>query len=506
MKKEHYYLASRIPSKGGLKIIRTDEDFPKSYEEYIERKCLEVFVPEYDRNAVLIHPLGNGDIVTALARKVESSRWESRVHENIHGYVMNTGTFSRQLLPLLAASDKVFDNCFFDWNVEEAEKLDEYKLQFHPAERKPRIENNFLDSIENGDREAFFYSVYGTIIENEKIHLIVPHGLNRMLQAACYEILPFYCRNRLSTVSEGEVLQSDANIILTNDREFKYQKADRYKRMELDAFIRRGMTLRQKGIPYLKQLLGEKSENREEIYEYIAKILEPLYEDKESEHILMSLELYDLLADIIINTDGGKYCDERLSRRVEDIRHLSVQKILKSCFPCLCKTKEEIKTIQTGEERMDSQIGMCLEYMKNECLLSPLFQEIREYYFGRDRKREWGIFQNKLRRELERLPLLPRRKEKYVTLLFLAYENYRGKTRRFDQNVIPAPYDLEGMMLFLWQKTKSEREYRKYTGEVLRQYCVGFDIYIPDQNRKIIFKKIKQSANKKSSPPQYAGL
>lgn len=495
MKKEHYYLASRIPSKGGLKIIRTDEDFPKSYEEYIEGKCLEVFVPEYDHNAVMIHPLGNGDIVTALARKVESSRWESRVHENIHGYVMDTGAFSRQLLPLLAASDKVFDNCFYDWNVEEAEKLDESKLRFHLAERKPRVENKFLDSIENKDREAFFYSVYGTITENKKIHLIVPNGLSRMLQAACYEILPFYCRNRLSTVSEGEVLQSDANIILTNDRELKYQKTGRYKRVELDAFICWGMTLRQEEVPYFNQLLGEESEKREEIYEYIAKILESLYRDKESEPILMSLELYDLLADIIINTDGGKCCDERLRRRVEDISHLSVQKILKSCFPCLCKTKEEIKTIQTGEERLDSQIGMCLEYMKNDYPMSPLFQEIREYYFGRNRKREWCVFQNKLRRELERLPLLTKRKEKYVTLLFLAYENYRGKIRRYDQNVIPAPYDLEGMMLFLRQKTKSEREYRRYVVEVMRQYNVIFEIFMSERivrnnEKRIRFRRI----------------
>lgn len=496
MKKEHYYLASRIPSKGGLKIIRTDEDFPKSYEEYIEGKCLEVFVPEYDHNAVMIHPLGNGDIVTALARKVESSRWESRVHENIHGYVMNTGTFSRQLLPLLAASDKVFDNSFYDWDVEEADKLDESKLRFHPSERKTRIENKFLDSIENEDREAFFYSVYGTIAENEKIHLIVPNGLSRMLQAACYEILPFYCRNRLSTVSEGEVLQSDANIILTNDRELKYQKAGRYKRMKLDAFIRRGMTLRRKEILYFNQLLGEESEKREEIYEYIAKILEPLYEDKESEHILMSLELYDLLADIIINTDGGKYCDERLSRRVEDIRHLSVQKIIKSCFPCLRKTKEEIKTIQTGEERLDSQIGMCLEYMKNDYPMSPLFQEIREYYFGRDRKREWSVFQNKLRRELEQMPMLPKRKERYVALLFLAYENYRGKTRRFDQNVIPAPYDLEGMMLFLRQKTKSEREYRKYLTAVILLYNEGSAVYMPKRDIWNVLKKAKREMRK----------
>ena len=210
----------------------------------------------------------------------------------------------------------------------------------------------------------------------------------------------------------------------------------------------------------------------------------------------MSLELSDLLAVIIIRPNGRTYCDERLSRRVEDIRHLGVQKILKSCFPCLRKTKEEIKTIQTGEERTDSQIGMCLEYMKNECLLSPLFQEIREYYFSRERKSEWRVFQNKLRRELEQMPLLPKRKERYVALLFLAYENYRGKTRRFDQNMIPAPYDLEGMMLFLRQKTKSEREYRKYVIEVMRQYNEGFVVYVSEKNIQTILRKMKLSMKK----------
>ena len=133
--------------------------------------------------------------------------------------------------------------------------------------------------------------------------------------------------------------------------------------------------------------------------------------------------------------------------------------------------------------------------MKNDYPMSPLFQEIREYYFGRNRKREWCVFQNKLRRELERLPLLTKRKEKYVTLLFLAYENYRGKIRRYDQNVIPAPYDLEGMMLFLRQKTKSEREYRRYVVEVMRQYNVIFEIFMSERivrnnEKRIRFRRI----------------
>ena len=119
-----------------------------------------------------------------------------------------------------------------------------------------------------------------------------------------------------------------------------------------------------------------------------------------------------------------------------------------------------------------------------------------EYYFSRERKREWGVFQNKLRCELECLPLIPKRKEKYVTLLFLAYENYRGKARRFDQNVIPAPYDLEGMMLFLRQKTKSEREYRKYLTAVILLYNEGSAVYMPKRDIWNVLKKAKREMRK----------
>lgn len=117
---------------------------------------------------------------------------------------------------------------------------------------------------------------------------------------------------------------------------------------------------------------------------------------------------------------------------------------------------------------------------------------MRKYYYSRERKKEWNVFQSELRSELERIALLPKKKEKYITLLFLAYENYRGKSVRFDQDVIPAPYDLEGILLFLRRKTKSEWEYKKYMTEVLRRYNEIFEIFIPERKKKTILKRVKK--------------
>lgn len=490
MKKEHYYLASRIPSKGGLKIIRTDEDFPKSYEEYIEGKCLEIFVPEYDRNAVLIHPLGNGDIVTALARKVESSRWESRVHENIHGYVMNIEGFSKQILPRM--TNKGFDNCFYNWKIEEVEELDDSQLCFQTVKIQSEKKREFLDCINGEERVGFFYSVYRIITKREKVHLIVPKELMRIIQAACYEILPYYCRNQLFTISAGECVQSDADIILTDDMQLQYQNPARYRRMGLKDFIQRGIECRREDLPYFSQILYEESTKRSEIYAYIACVIEKILEKAGLDTLMESLEIYDLLADIIINTEGGKLCDERLVQRVEKLESSEAQSTILNCFPCLHKNYREDKKNQNIDRKTARKIDICLEYIKSPYPAGTVLGDVRKYYYSRERKKEWNVFQSELRSELERIALLPKKKEKYITLLFLAYENYRGKSVRFDQDVIPAPYDLEGILLFLRRKTKSEWEYKKYMTEVLRRYNEIFEIFIPERKKKTILKRVKK--------------
>ena len=490
MKKEHYYLASRIPSKGGLKIIRTDEDFPKSYEEYIEGKCLEIFVPEYDRNAVLIHPLGNGDIVTALARKVESSRWESRVHENIHGYVMDIEDFSKQILPRM--TNKGFDNCFYNWKIEEVEELEDSQLCFQTVKTQSEKKREFLDCINGEERVGFFYSVYRIITKREKVHLIVPKELTRIIQAACYEILPYYCRNQLFTISAGECVQSDADIILAYAMQLQYQKPARYRRIGLKDFIQRGIECRREDLLYFSQILYEESTKRSEIYAYIACVIEKILEKAGLDTLMESLEIYDLLADIIINTEGGELCDERLVQRVEKLESSEAQSTILNCFPCLRKNYREDKKNQNIDRETARKIDISLEYIKSPYPAGTVLGDVRKYYYSRERKKEWNVFQSELRSELERIALLPKKKEKYITLLFLAYENYRGKCTRFDQGVIPAPYDLEGMLFFLRKKTKSEREYKRYMEEVIKCYNKIFEIFISEKKKKAILKRVKK--------------
>ena len=494
MRNWNYYLASRIPSKGGLKIIRTNHDFPKRYEEDIEENCLEIYVPEYDHNALMVYPIGTGDLVTTLARKVESSKWESRVHENIHGYVMNTEDFSKQILPQMP--EKGFDDCFYDWKIEEVEELDDSQLCFQMVKVKSKKKSEFLDRINEEERVGFFYSVYRIIAKREKVHLIVPEELTRVIQAACYEILPYYCRNQLFTISAGECIQSNADIILTDDVQLQYQNPARYRRMGLQDFIQRGMECRREDLPYFSKILYEESAKRDEIYAYIACVFENILEKPGIDSLMKSLEIYDLLADIIINTEGGKLCDERLIQRIEKLGSKEAQSMLLNCFPCLRQNYGEEKKDQMKDRGTAGKIYICLEYINSSCPAGTVLGDVRRYYYSRERKREWNVFQSELRYELGRMTLLPKKKEKYITLLFLAYENYRGKSVRFDQDVIPAPYDLEGMLLFLRKKTRSEREYKKYMTEILRRYNEIFEIFIPEKKKKTVLKRVKKGLAK----------
>lgn len=484
--KEHYYLASRVPAKGGLKIIRTDKTFPKKYEEQIEENCLEIFVPVYHHNAVIIYPIGDEKIMTALARKVEKSAWESRVHENIQGYIINTEEFSEQLLPPLSADE--FDYGFYNWKVEEVDGLSEDVLGFSPVKENLENKNSFLDSLEPEERVGLFFAVYQTITKKEKIQLIVPEEKQRIVQAACYSILPYHCRSKLYTISGGECTQSDADILLTDEKPLQYQNSRLYKTMTLEEYIQRGKEMRQKNVPYFLHFFCELSGKREDVYRCVNRIFEGVGLCEETNRLLESVELYDFLVDIFMHVEGDISNEERLRKRVEQISSAEMRKILREHFPYLKEVKTHTKKGQSKVRKKVDRVELCIAHMKSDSPMQSVLREVRGYYYGRDRKREWNVFRNKLRSELEWTPLYPKEKEKFVTLLFLAYENYRGKGMHYDWNIIPAPYDLEGMLLFLKQKTKNNREYKKYAEEVLRQYNEVFTIYIPENK---VERKVK---------------
>lgn len=497
MKKHHYYLASRVPVRGGLIILRTDNDFPETYRTQIEENCLEIFVPEYDNNAVMIYPLENGDMVTAFAKKVKSSRWETRVHENIHGYVMGVEDFSNQLLSQLLS--KQFENHCCDWKVEEVRNLDEETLYFQRTQEKIEERENFIDSLSNEEKIKFFYSIYKIIVTKEKVHLIVPEELIRTVQKACYEILPYSFRNKLFTVSNGECTQIAADIILSDKVQLQYQEPRKYKRMNLKTFFQWGFEYKKEHFSYFQQFLSKSTKERNKFYEYI----ESFGEDQDVTQPKDWMEIFDVLADVKLNMKEGQRCNSRLIRRCERLKSIKVQTKLRRRYPYSyqesgMEKQKKPKLREIGrelnkqvEKETEEKIEICLDYLRSDEPMKSVLQDVRRYYYDTVEMESWNKFQNQLCNELERMPLLLKRKKRYVSLLFLAYENYNGQITRFDQEVLPAPYDLEGMLRFLKSKINSEREYMQYVEEVFRQWNEIFTIYMPNRKIKAIWKRFK---------------
>lgn len=496
MKKNHYYLASRVPVRGGLIMLRTDNDFPEAYKAEIEENCLEIYVPEYNNNAVMIYPLENGSMVTAFAKKVGSSRWETRVHENIHGYVMNVEDFSSQLLPQLLS--KQFEDHCCDWKVEEVSDLNEETLYFKNVQEKIEEYENFIDSLNDEKKIKFFCSIYKVIVTKEKVHLIVPEELIRTVQKACYEILPYSFRNKLCTVSNGECTQIAADIILSGEVQLQYQDPRKYKRMNLETFFQWGSEYEKEHFSYFRQFLLKKTEELNEFYKYIENFEEDLDVTKPEE----LMEIVDVLADIFENMKGRESCNPRLIRRFKRLRSSKVKSALRRRYPCFSqenlekmqkrrKEKEmDTEVKRRGEKDTDEKIEMCLNCLRSRDPIKIIFQDVRKYYHDKEES-DWIKFQNKLRHELEFVPLLSERKEKYVSLLFLVYENYNGQVTRSNREVLSAPYDLEGMLRFLKSKAASEREYMKYVEEIFRQWNEIFTIYIPEKKVKSVWKRIR---------------
>lgn len=483
-----FYIASRIPSKGGLKILRTD--LSQENKKYIEEKCLDIAVLHH-KNALMIYPLGNG-FVTALAKRRPPNQVESRIHEDIHGYITNMDVFTKGILPLV----ETIESSYYDWEIEEVESIPEERLSFKREEISKQ--KSFTDQLQAEERVGLFFSLYSMLQERKKIHLIVPEERVRAVQAACYEILPYPWRTKLYTISFGECTQVSPDMILTAEKfELQYDAALQYERVSFKHFVQTSLeTERCKEFPYLCWLLCQNSEDRNNIYDAIQKISVKIIEkDKEenTKRVLRTLDFFDLIAGLIANSKNGVHCDKRLIRRFEKINSDVVQNILLQTFPFLVdksigKSVEQEKFDGFREDCHNRYVEQCLRYINSESPTNSIFRELRGYYYGRD-KEEWEQFQNELRKVLENCPLYPDKKE-YREILFLAYENYRGEaTGHLEKTVLSAPYDLEGIFTHVRRKAKSERQYQRYVVDVLKEYNSIFRIFISERKITSLLKE-----------------
>lgn len=482
-----FYIASRIPSKGGLKILRTD--LSQENKKYIEEKCLDIAVLHH-KNALMIYPLGNG-FVTALAKRRPPNQVESRIHEDIHGYITNMDVFTKGILPLV----ETIESSYYDWEIEEVESIPEERLSFKREEISKQ--KSFTDQLQAEERVGLFFSLYSMLQERKKIHLIVPEERVRAVQAACYEILPYPWRTKLYTISFGECTQVSPDMILTAEKfELQYDSALQYERVSFKSFVQTSLEKEKyKEFPYFCWLLCQSSEERNNIYDVIQGISEKISERDEEENtkeMLISLDFFDLIAGLIVNSKNGAHCDKKLIQKFEKINSDVVQNVLLQAFPFLVDISVG-KNVEQGEtdgfrEVSYRYIEQCLRYINSKLSMSSIFREIRGYYYERN-KAEWEQFQNELRKALENCPLYPDTKQ-YREILFLAYENYKGSAARcFEQAVLSAPYDLEGIFTHVRRKAKSERQYQRYVVDVLKEYNSIFKIFISERKITSLLKE-----------------
>ena len=237
---KHYYKATRDPSKGGLHIATTSSDFPDEWRKFIQENVLELIAADYKNDACAVCPMGDGKFIVSMAQKVCGNKMESRPHEVIHGIVLDSTDFIKLCRNNMA--QEWFPQIFFP-TITKGE-LELAGEGFFEVMDEEDFLGEFKKNIK-GHRLIGFYKMLTEIIDKKrKVQLIVPKGLERVVQALCYDVLQKEERNHLFVISNGECTMTDADILITE--KITHQNPRKYRTMTWDEFISYGIQLQGK--------------------------------------------------------------------------------------------------------------------------------------------------------------------------------------------------------------------------------------------------------------------
>ena len=481
----NFYLASRVPKQGGLVIVRSAPDLPAAYKEEIQNNCLEICVTEKDTNAVMIYPMKDQNLNLVLAKKVENGIWESRIHEDMHGNILSEETFDESVL--LQLPEENFDQSFYQGRMEDSETYSDEELVYQPQ----KVENGRLDAfwgnLKKNEIVAFFYAVYGVLKKEERIFLQVPPENRRVLQAACYDILPCHSRTRLFTISGGECIQSKAHIFL--GEQLQYAARGEYKSMDWKSFLQKGIAVykqEKKEVKFFHRFLALDPAERRKRYKIIREKIRDIQADEMEMKYLDSPEFYNLFLYANQCVEKTEAEQEKVREQVESLSSLKIQEWFRQEFSYLEKMHRPLDIEEVKETEAEAKIRLCREYIVYSKQNNPV-SEIRSFYFQEKREKEWEEFQEGLRQMLQNLALNSRKKERYVTILYLAFEEYSGVCIHPDSGLAQAPYDLKGMVAFIEEKVKNKQKRKQYKEEIIFQYASVFlGLGEEKENRSII--------------------
>lgn len=393
----NFYVAARNPYRGGLGILETNQEFPYEYKERISNESLELISDNSGILPVAIFPVDYNEVSIAMALKIKGSQVEKRPHEAIHGITADGEELKK--LCQHALSEEWVDEYFFPVRGEWLEELGEWKPE-EGMEQGNRLEM-FWKSMDEAQILGFFWAVMDVIKNRRKVQLIVPSGTERLVQAACYAILPQSQICNLSTISCGECTESDADILIT--KKIEYQDARKYCLMTLSEFI----------------------------------------------------------------NNGNLICDKN----------------------------EEKKRIQPVEDA----VVKCLSYISDLDIGDFELCEIRRSMRAESTE-DYREFQGKLKCGLEKFEIHKWMIRRYIKVLHLAYENPAGNSFGNDRMILSSPYDMEGMVSFLHEYSKSDRNFRRLIAEVVGLQNEHFELFVSpkeiEKTRRQTVKRIIKFFNK----------
>ena len=237
----NYFVATRVPARGGLVIVETNSSFRGEWKETIQKKCMELIVTDEKRSALSICPLNAEWMAVIMARRTCGSRLEKREHEAIRGIVISMKemeTLAERfpdgalLEPLFFPEGNVVIEETGQWTGIERSELQRKKGNLPAAEFSVR------------DMIGLHKAVKEIVKQGRHVQLLVSEEMEKKLQIMCYAAAEPEQMRQLSVISNGECTLMDAHILITKD--IHYQDAGKYRSMTLGELIGFGYSIKEK--------------------------------------------------------------------------------------------------------------------------------------------------------------------------------------------------------------------------------------------------------------------
>ena len=138
---------------------------------------------------------------------------------------------------------------------------------------------------------------------------------------------------------------------------------------------------------------------------------------------------------------------------------------------------------------VEDAVEECIKFIKDPEIPVQFISKVRK--FMNSKQGRFEEFQLHLRYRLETLEIHYHELPAYVQMMCLAYENYQGNCTKKHDIVLPAPYDMEGIMKFLETRCVSKREQERYLQEFLELQMENYTHLIPKKKMQKALYKIQ---------------